>query len=206
MDALNRCVIGIATLSSAELDARTDSASPKSERRDRSFVEAGNVEVQSSVLVVHPSAAIALRNGGPVHCRGNRRRAAAGQVPGERSVRIPVSLRDHVRVLVWWRRPGPARDRAFHFGFRLFFLPPMYSIAVAFKDIPRLLLFAITAAVRDCVERGAKERSKSLRAHARRPADGGRANWKMLTRRCKSRMPNEGGPSRPFVRPSESFN
>ncbi|MGZ5202992.1 MAG: PAS domain-containing protein, partial [Telluria sp.] len=31
------------------------------------------------------------------------------------------------------------------FAFNYYFLPPMYSVAVAFKDLPRLLLFAITA-------------------------------------------------------------
>src|SRR5882757_7653791 len=59
-----------------------------------------NVEVQSSV-VVQTIRYNALRNGGSVRCRGISRRAGAGQVPGDRSVRIPVSLRDHVRFLVW---------------------------------------------------------------------------------------------------------
>jgi len=86
------------------------------------LVEAGNVEDQSALLVVQPVPQSALRNGGPVGGRGGGRRPAAGQVPRHRSVRVAVSLRDHVRVVVRWRRPGPASDRAVHFRFQLLFL------------------------------------------------------------------------------------
>ena len=41
--------------------------------------------------------------------------------------------------------PGLLATALSIFAFNYYFLPPMYSIAVAFKDLPRLLLFAITA-------------------------------------------------------------
>ena len=170
------------------------------------LVEAGNVEDQSAVLVVQPVRQSALRNGGPVGGRGGGRRAAAGQVPRHRSVRVAVSLRDHVRVVVRWRRPGPARDRAVHFRFQLLFLAADVFGRGGVQGP------AAPAPVRDhgsvCggVERGAKAHRRLARAHARRPADGGPRARKTSTHRCKSRIPNEGEPSRPFVTPSGSCN
>ena len=41
--------------------------------------------------------------------------------------------------------PGLLATALSIFAFNYYFLPPMYSVAVAFKDLPRLLLFAITA-------------------------------------------------------------
>ena len=41
--------------------------------------------------------------------------------------------------------PGLLATALSIFAFAYYFLPPMYSVAVAFKDLPRLLLFAITA-------------------------------------------------------------
>ena len=48
-------------------------------------------------------------------------------------------------------------------AFDYFFLPPMHSIAVAFKDIPRLILFAITAAFVIALNAAQRSAAQSLR-------------------------------------------
>ena len=89
-------------------------------------------------------------------------------------------------------------------AFDYFFLPPMHSIAVAFKDIPRLILFAITAAFVIALNAAQRSAAQSLR-RTRDDLQTAVQELEDLTRRCKSRTPNEGGPSRSVARPNESF-
>ena len=48
-------------------------------------------------------------------------------------------------------------------AFDYYFMPPMHSIAVAFKDIPRLVLFAITAAFVIALNAAQRSAAQSLR-------------------------------------------
>ena len=90
-------------------------------------------------------------------------------------------------------------------AFDYFFLPPMHTIAVAFKDIPRLILFAITAAFVIALNAAQRSAARSLRRTRAMNCRRRFRSSKDSTRRCKSRTPNERGPSSSVARPNESF-
>jgi hypothetical protein len=77
---------------------------------------------------------------------------------------IAVSLRRHVQCLVWWNQAGLACDCTLRFGLRLLFL------AMEIKQLPRLLMFALSALFVASLSAAQRSAAESVR-HARDDLD-----------------------------------
>ena len=70
-------------------------------------------------MVVKAIPDFALSGGDFVGCHSGSCRAPDSRFPAHRTVRIVVSLRGHVRCMVWRLWPGIVRNRSLGFGLPL---------------------------------------------------------------------------------------
>ena len=87
---------------------------------------------------------------------------------------ITISLCRYVQFLVWWTKAGPARDGALGSAFQILLLGFGLFISCGIKEMPRLLIFALSALLCWVAERRTQQ-FKSL-------ADI--SKWEMLCNAC----------------------